>query len=44
MRNRWALGGIIVIVLLYMVAFSYPLFSPYSYTSSTTQPDYDPRR
>ncbi|MFI9387560.1 ABC transporter permease [Kutzneria sp. NPDC052558] len=42
MRNRWALGGIIVIVLLYLVAFSYPLFSPYSYEFHDTSLTYDP--
>ncbi|EWM13795.1 ABC transporter permease [Kutzneria sp. 744] len=42
MRNRWALGGIVVIVLLYVVAFSYPLFSPYSYEFHDTSLTYDP--
>jgi len=42
MRNRWALGGIVMIVLLYVVAFSYPLFSPYSYEFHDTSLTYDP--
>ena len=42
MRNRWALGGIVVIILLYLVAFSYPLFSPYSYEFHDTNLTYDP--
>ena len=42
LRNRWALGGIVVIVLLYIVAFSYPLFSPYSYEFHDTSLTYDP--
>jgi peptide/nickel transport system permease protein len=42
MRNRWALGGIVVIVLLYVVAFSYPLFSPYNYEFHDTSLTYDP--
>jgi len=41
-RNRWALGGIVMIILLYVVAFSYPLFSPYSYEFHDTSLTYDP--
>src|SRR5947199_8316230 len=42
LRNRWALGGIIVIAVLYLLAFSYPLFSPYSYEFHDTSLTYDP--
>jgi peptide/nickel transport system permease protein len=41
-RNRWALGGIVVIILLYVLAFSYPLFSPFSYEVHDTSNTYDP--
>jgi peptide/nickel transport system permease protein len=42
LRNRWALGGIVVIVVLYVAAFSYPLFSSYSYEFHDTTNTYDP--
>jgi glutathione transport system permease protein len=41
-RNRIALVGIVVIGLLYVLAFGYPLFSPYSYEFHDTNLTYDP--
>lgn len=42
LRNRLAVVGIAVIVLLYVLAFSYPLISPFSYEFHDTNLTYDP--
>lgn len=36
LRNRLALGGLALLALLYLVAFGYPLFSPWSHTDLDT--------
>ncbi|MBV8931317.1 MAG: ABC transporter permease, partial [Kutzneria sp.] len=42
LRNPWAVAGVAVIALLYVTAFSYPLFSPFSYEFHDTNLTYDP--
>ncbi|AHH94487.1 ABC transporter permease [Kutzneria viridogrisea] len=42
LRNRWSVAGLAVLVLLYVLAFSYPLFSPFSYEFHDTNLTYDP--
>lgn len=36
LRNKLAISGVIVLLLLYAVAFGYPLFSPWSHTDLDT--------